>query len=257
MKYFTRDEVERIGRAGVRSEQHPDGILCRIMSSCWLWCESDDKAFTPWMKSDGFWEAWITKWMSEQFDGVDRFIDVGANVGYYTMLAAASNVPNVAAIEPNPRVRGLLEKSLDTNRFSDVSVIENAMSNRSGKGNIVIPLGHSGGAYVGIGEPDMESVAISISTLDKEFSDVSDEKILIKIDAEGLEPKIWAGMKKLRERNDVITILEWDGRRYDGKKFAEDLYTNSVYLVDYDGSEVPLEESRLLSMTGLHMVVVR
>src|SRR5687768_3096220 len=140
MEYSTRAEVERIGRAGVAWYQVDGATVARGLSSFWLYCEKDDTAFTPWMKSDGFWEAWITRWVSNQFPSHDHFIDVGANVGYYSMMAAKAGL-HVTAYEPNPVVADLLERAAKRNRV-EINLQRVALSNRAGKKKLVVPEGH-------------------------------------------------------------------------------------------------------------------
>jgi FkbM family methyltransferase len=260
VEYFSRDEVERIGRAGVRwfGESVDGYIKCRILSSFWLYCEADDEAFTPWMKSDGFWEAWVTKWMSGKFQQNTHFIDIGANVGYYTMLAAEAGL-TVAAVEPNPHVRELLTWSVRENRYKNVEVIPEAMGARKkAKATLSVPRKHSGGAYVGTkpAESDYIQYEIGVNSVDNMFSHMN-ENVLIKIDAEGFEPEIWAGMQKFRQRNNVTVALEWDGSRYDAEKFAEELYKSEVRLIDYDGEEKVISKQELLGLNGIYMIVVR
>lgn len=249
MEYFSRDEVERIGRAGTKTINTDDAVICRIMSTAWLFCEKDDYAFTRWMKSDGFWEAWITKWMSGQFMKNDHFIDVGANVGYYSMLAGKAGL-KVTAYEPNPAVADLFEKSAEMNRL-DIKLHRLALSNRAGKKKLEVPAGHSGGAHM-----STNGIEIKASTLDKTNA-MAGQNILMKIDAEGAEPLIWAGGKETRAHNNVTTILEWESDRFDAQKFADELYNHEVRLVNYDGDEEEISKEDLVNSSELLMIVVR
>ncbi len=250
MEYSSRAEVERIGRAGVSWYEVDGAVVARVLSSFWLYCEPDDTAFTPWMKTDGFWEAWITAWMSREFFKNDHFIDVGANVGYYSMAAAKSGL-HVTAYEPNPVVADLFERAAKDNRVT-VNLQRLALSNRAGKKKLSVPDGHSGGAHFA-----SSGIEVKASTLDKTNAMVG-QNILIKIDAEGAEPLIWAGSKETREHNNVTTILEWESSRFDADKFATELFANHlVTLVSYDGTEVDVTKDYLVNSNDLHMIVVR
>lgn len=250
MEYSSRAEVERIGRAGVAWYQVEGATVARGLASFWLYCEKDDVAFTPWMKSDGFWEAWITKWISNQFPSHDHFIDVGANVGYYSMAAAKAGL-HVTAYEPNPVVADLLERGAKRNRV-EINLHRLALSNRAGKRKLLIPENHSGGAFL-----FKEGIPVQVSTLDKTNAMVG-QTILMKIDAEGAEPLIWAGSKETRAHNKVTTLLEWESTRFDAEKFAKELYADhDVRLVNYDGFEEVIGKDELVSLSGLHMIVVR
>jgi FkbM family methyltransferase len=249
MKYSSRAEVERIGRAGCVWYLEDDAVVARVLSSFWLYCEAEDTAFTPWMKSDGFWEAWITTWMSQQFETNDHFIDVGANVGYYSMMAAKAGL-HVTAYEPNPDVADLLERAVAKNRVM-VDVQRVALSNRGGKKKLFVPEGHSGGAHF-----DAKGIDVKAATLDRTNAMVG-QNILMKIDAEGAEPLIWAGSKDTRAHNNVTTILEWDARRFDADKFADELFQHRVSLVNYEGRESIVDREFLVNSQELHMIVVR
>lgn len=64
-----------------------------------------------------------------------RCLDLGANVGYFTLLMADAVGPSgrVAAVEANPRLADLLGRTVDVNGFGDrVTVTQRAASDRSG-----------------------------------------------------------------------------------------------------------------------------
>src|ERR1019366_3290126 len=50
----------------------------------------------------GIWEPNLTRWIQERLSPDDTFIDVGANIGYYSLLAAKLG-SQVVAIEAAPR----------------------------------------------------------------------------------------------------------------------------------------------------------
>lgn len=266
MRYFSRDEVERIGRAGSCLWHNPAdycGIAYRYLSSFWLMVEPMDEAFTP-HGPDGFWEAWITKWISQELANTDLFVDVGANVGYYTMLAASSGVQTIA-VEPNPNLCDYIKIARDLNRFHHVEILNEAFSDSDGEMFLVVPDRHSGGAYV-VDEKDIPAGAttykVDVTSIDHGLvRGYHNRKILFKVDAEGAEPKIWAGMRDYWKRYDCTMILEWDRTRYDAEQFAQSLFDNDKnYLayVDSDGNEVEQTHwLQLSNLEGLQMVVVR
>src|SRR5690349_10220489 len=139
MRYFNRAEVEKIGRAGGMRWIDPrnyKGTAYRFLSSFWLFVEPDDDAFTP-HAGDGFWEAWITKWLSEQLEDAKLFVDVGANVGYYTLMAATSGVRTIA-IEPQVKLCVMIRASLEMSN-ARADVLNYAVSDTAGEMTLVIP----------------------------------------------------------------------------------------------------------------------
>jgi FkbM family methyltransferase len=258
MRYNTRAEVERIGRAGsCLWLDAPEGFAARYLSAFWLYLEKEDKAFTP-HAPDGFWEAWITCWMSKQFDKFDTFVDVGANVGYYSMMAAKAGLL-VTAFEPNPEIANMLRNSAILNRVEKrVGVWETALSDTRTVSRLFVPEGHSGGASLSDGA---EGVLVDVEPFDYLYSSIANKYVLMKIDAEGAEPKIWAGMQNFFAANHCTVILEWESARFDAEAFAKSLLANGenhAWYVDTAGNEVPLVHWRQFEMLkGIQMVVVR
>lgn len=252
MIYLSRDDVERIGRAGASY----DGQKARWLSSFWLHLEPQDTAFTPhWM--EGYWESWITKWVSTELPNNDMFIDVGANVGYYTFMAASTGIP-VIAYEPNPDVYALLEKSATENSFRTPVVMCNAaLSDKFGSVTLSVPEGHSGAGSIAADMDGSVHYTVPCGRLDQQGIQEEYQRILIKVDAEGAEPQIWAGMSGLRNRK-LTVFLEWAPSRYeDAGAFADELLQYNVSLINYQGIEEPIQKHHLLGVQDWITIVVR
>lgn len=254
MIYQSRDDVERIGRAGASRI----GDRGRFLSSFWLYLEPDDTAFTPhWM--EGYWESWITKWFSEQLTDHDMFIDVGANVGYYTYMAASTGIDTIS-VEPNPEVYKLLISANGINGFRGSLSFRNiALSNKSGTVSLYVPQGHSGAGTMAGEIEGAGQVEVKCDTLDSLGISPRGRDILIKIDAEGAEPLIWEGMKNTLKSNNVTTFLEWAPSRYENAgEFADKLMAgNKVTLINYQGFEEPISKQHLLGVQDWVTIVVR
>lgn len=248
-----REAVEITGRAGALY----DGEKARFLNSFWLFLEPNDNAFTVHWR-DGFWEAWITAWLDVQLDHHDIFVDIGANVGYYTFMAA-DRVDEVIAVEPQSHLVELLEKSKEVNG-APVTIYSCAISDGYGTVELSAPTGHSGaGSIMGaVGDSSHVEQVPAIPFDDIAASDPSNKRWLIKVDAEGAEPLIWAGMKKFRREQTFTMILEWGPSRYeDPRQFADDLLGYDVTMVDTNGDEQPVTKDSLLAVQDFEMIVVR
>jgi precorrin-6B methylase 2 len=64
----------------------------------------------------------------------DRVVDVGAHVGYFTLLAARLCGPNgrVFAFEPHPDNFRLLERNIRENGAENVTAVRKAVADRAG-----------------------------------------------------------------------------------------------------------------------------
>ncbi len=82
----------------------------------------------------GIWEPNLTHWMCGQLRPGDTFVDVGANLGYYSLLASkiVGDTGNVIAIEASPRNAAQLERNLALNRTRNVRAVQAAVTDRVG-----------------------------------------------------------------------------------------------------------------------------
>ena len=97
----------------------------------------------------GVWEPCLTRIIETALRPGDIFVDVGANIGYYSLLAASrvSHTGKVYAIEASPLIYRLLRENLDRNAYWNVLPINKAVSNESSECEIYMApesnLGHS------------------------------------------------------------------------------------------------------------------
>jgi FkbM family methyltransferase len=121
------------------------------------------------------------------------FIDIGANIGIYSLVAATSRSSvSVVAFEPDPASADLLRENIRLNSV-DVRVIEAAISSTAGFAVLHVPHGHSGMASLrsrGLKQVDEVNVrTVAVDELDGAIAVESGSAIdvVIKIDVEGHE----------------------------------------------------------------------
>ncbi len=141
----------------------------------------------------------------------DIVIDIGAHVGYYTLLMAQLVGENgkVYSFEPDPVNFQLLKKSVEINGFENVVLIQKAVSNITDK--VKLFLGDDDSAINRIYDAKLgdtkESIDVESITIDEYFKE-NDELInFIKIDSEGSEVKIVNGMKQFLSRNKELVMM--------------------------------------------------
>jgi FkbM family methyltransferase len=120
--YFTPYVLNHIYATTVRTRQ---GFRMRV--------ELPDNIQTT-IYLTGAWEPFITRYFQEVLGGGDVFVDVGANVGYYSLLASRLVGPSgsVFAIEGSPTIFRRLQQNLLLNRADNISPIAVAISSKPG-----------------------------------------------------------------------------------------------------------------------------
>lgn len=249
MRYIDRAEVEKIGRAGTYYYHTGDYIVARQMASYWLCADPSDKGYTPHAMHDGYWEAWITLWISQNVMPGAVCVDVGANFGFYTFLLAHHGC-KVIAFEPTQRCFDLLNKGNELNGSADrVSIEQYAVTDGTEK---TVRLWEVAGHLMNttIDAPSaatgnyFDAPAISLDTYFSKKAALKKSISFIKIDAEGSEHLIWKGMQKLLADNpSCIVLMEFVPGHYPnmGKDFFNELLqSRNVSYVDYAGNEQPL-----------------
>jgi hypothetical protein len=80
----------------------------------------------------GVWEPLLSRWVEERLAPGDVFVDVGANMGYYSLLAARRVGPagGVVAIEPSPPIFAKLTANLALNPGAAVRPVQAAVGAR-------------------------------------------------------------------------------------------------------------------------------
>lgn len=127
-------------------------------------------------------------------------LDVGANIGNHSVFLCAFVADHLIAIEPNPEVLPQLRRNLSSN-VSNYSLYECAVGEVAGRGSMMIP--ENMGNNIGAAQVDLQSQGndIEVSTVDAVFSDWKNNQqssvnvALMKIDVEGMEPKVLQGAK--------------------------------------------------------------
>lgn len=245
MRYFNREEIENIGRAGSYWDIEKSYCKARVLGSFWMYLDPADLGFTPHMTThrEGFWESWITKWMSENVAPGSKCIDVGANMGYYSMFLAQHGC-KVIAVEPQKNLAELIQMSADENRF-DIRVDECAISDKGGEMKMHVPVGHGMNAslaYEPLSPNGYYESTVEVNTLDT-YAAIGAHYDFIKVDVEGAEDKVLRGAKKFIKQNpDCLWLVEWRWDRLsDPEASAKEIFdTFSVGHVDFNGNEVSL-----------------
>ncbi len=146
----------------------------------------------------GIWEPNLTHWVWERLRPGETFVDVGANLGYYSLLASTlvGDTGKVIAVEASPTNAAQLQRNLALNRNRNVRVVQAAASDRVGTLSLYRgPPGRPGQSGVIAGEGLEYECEVPAAPLCEILtpSEISTARI-IKIDVEGAEWSVIAGL---------------------------------------------------------------
>jgi len=163
------------------------------------------------------WDPILTGFLQENLSDGNVFIDVGANIGYFTLIAAKCVGPGgmVLAIEPGPATANVLRQNLLRSRLTNVVVEEVACSDSDAPERLIlhIPTGHNV-ARASLSErnagPGVTAEVVS-TTVDQLVEKHNLRRVdLIKVDVEGAEFGVFRGMNQTlaRFRPSIVTELD-------------------------------------------------
>jgi FkbM family methyltransferase len=155
----------------------------------------------------GMYDPTLSKWLIERFgDKGGNFIDIGANLGYFTCLLAKLAGPSgrVIAIEPEPANLALLKTNVAANGLEQVvKIFPVALGATEGTATLNLYKNSNRGRHSLLSTGSGEQVMVPLTTLDA----LVDKSLLsgaaidfVKMDVEGYEPYVMQGAPQTLDR---------------------------------------------------------
>ena len=139
----------------------------------------------------------------------DTVVDVGANIGVFTILAAKSvgETGRVIAIEPERKNLKDLRNNLKINGLKNVSVVPKGLWNRREKKKLYLKA--DARAHTLVGKSSLgDAEEIEVDTLDNILEELGVTRVdFIKMDIEGAEIQALEGMERTLKENDVRLVI--------------------------------------------------
>lgn len=139
-----------------------------------------------------------------------KIADIGAHIGYFTLLAAdaAGAHGRVYAFEPDPKNFDLLSRTVSVNHFENVVLEHKAISDKNGSGTLFLDrfnLGNMSFAEHNIPRGASDgSIKVATTTLDGYFFGLPLD--ILKVDVQGAEGRVFTcGMETLNKVRFVLT----------------------------------------------------
>lgn len=157
--------------------------------------------------------GWALAHLIRDVRGPFVFLDIGANQGLYSLLAAQNpGASQVLAFEPVARTHDFLSQNIAANGLSGkVNPVRAAISSQTGVVKISVPQAHSGGASIEAHMAGSEATATEeIRTLDAAGLDAlisGAGEIIVKVDVEGHEEAVLTQLMKSAHRDRISTVF--------------------------------------------------
>jgi FkbM family methyltransferase len=168
--------------------------------------------------------VWLLNELQRRGPGV-KLLNVGANCGYYSMMAAGVGA-SVIAVEPSPvHCKNIRDSALLAGLYSNLKVVHAACSDAAGEARLSFVRGHSMNAFVERSAATMAAMdeagpalsegRISISVPMVTADSVMPDADILFMDTEGHEPFVWDGAQRMRSNPRFCAAIEWSPHRYD------------------------------------------
>ncbi|MCP4359516.1 MAG: FkbM family methyltransferase [Chloroflexi bacterium] len=233
------EKVRRVGKMGQKAVSFSQPVLNKWLSSflrhyiryspftigrtyCWERCSQHNKSFITRIQHKslikgstedliqrylyffGMWEPNLTRFVRQRLTAGDVFVDVGANIGYFSLLASGlvGKQGRILAFEASPTIYELFLDNIVLNQCSNIVPHNIAAGDTIG----TTPVFFSGEHNIGMtntvqGLVGQFETEVALLPLDTMISDTMWKKVrIVKIDVEGAEFSVVKGLRKLLEK---------------------------------------------------------
>lgn len=174
----------------------PAGLLMQLHVS-------GDQVISKKLRKDRCWEAYETALTLQHLHPGDVYVDVGANIGYYTLVAAqrVGLEGKVIAYEPDTDNFSLLQANVNRNHLSQVSCFNLALSDRNAVGQLYLSEDNFGDHRIYVSADDRKSRTITLVNGEEHVLQQTTRIDFLKIDTQGYEFFVVNGLARLIEKN--------------------------------------------------------
>lgn len=199
--------------------------LCTNIYGQKMFVDTRDTSLAPHLLEGGYWERWITEAM-RPFLRHACFFDVGANHGWYSLVAQMEGAKEVHCFEPNPRLLDLVKRTMWVNGYS-WNLYNMALGDEAKDAKLNFNWNLTGSASIlQVGGADVtQDVKV------RRFDDVIPSNVsgpfVFKVDVEGFEPRMLLGAKDFLEQKGATVFSEYhsdpnnEQRLHDMLKFMQ------------------------------------
>jgi len=183
----------------------------------------------------------------------ETVVDIGAHIGYYTLILAETVGPKgkVFAFEPNPENFEVLKKNVEINGYKNVILEQKAVSNKNGKAKFYFSKINSGDGKIYATKEERGSCEVNSIKLDDYFKKKRIKPSFFKMDIQGAEPKAFEGMKWILDNPSLKFTTEFqpeaiESAGYSPKEFLDRIREEGLSIYDLGKKEVIKDNDSLV-----------
>jgi FkbM family methyltransferase len=156
----------------------------------------------------GDYEPYYRRLLVEALDSDTLFVDAGAHVGMYTLLAAP-RVREVVALEPDPYNAAALRRNVALRDLRNVRIVQKAVAESAGRASFRSFEGTVSGSLVARDAGPYRTLETELTAIDDELRALPLGRVVAKLDVEGAEPRALAGMAEaIRRATSLVAFVE-------------------------------------------------
>ncbi len=206
----------------------------------------------------GDFEVFETEFFKKILKPGDHVIDLGANIGYYTLMFARAVGPSghVYAFEPEPENFRILSHNIRENGYENVSLYNMAASDHAGETALYLSKTNAGDHRILSPGGSRKKIMVRTGIPDQVLGPAAASAVsVIKMDIQGSEPAAFKGMEKICSKNDLCMVTEFSPMHLAGAGFVPGNFLDvlsekglSLYRMDETSKSImPLSKESLLS----------
>jgi FkbM family methyltransferase len=187
----------------------PRGTIRTQFQGHTVYVDLTDTVVVRSLVTTGEWERYQTRLFAAALEEGMVAVDIGANIGLYTLEAArkVGGKGSVIAFEPEAHNFDLLCRNIEANNFRNVTPVRKALSSHCGVARLVISPDNLGGHHIETSPSAANSIEVETLSLDEYFGGLPARIDVIKMDAEGAEMSILGGMRGVLEANPRLILF--------------------------------------------------
>jgi FkbM family methyltransferase len=164
---------------------------------------SGDQIISARLREERVWEAYETSLTVQHLHPGDVYVDVGANIGYFTLVAArcVGSEGKVIAYEPDADNFALLQANIALNQLTQVKAFQCALSDKNAVGKLFLSEDNFGDHRIYDSPGMRDSRDISLVKGDEHVAQHTTRIDFLKVDTQGSEFFVLNGLKPLLEKN--------------------------------------------------------